>query len=29
MMSAAYDGPELALVIFDPEHPEAGRRVLI
>ncbi|MDP2723383.1 MAG: metallophosphoesterase [Bacteroidales bacterium] len=29
MMSAAHDGTELALVIFDPEHPEAGKRVLL
>lgn len=28
-MSAAHDGPELALVRFDPEHPEAATRELI
>jgi len=28
-LSAAHDGPELALVRFDPERPEAARRDLI
>ncbi|MEJ2636882.1 MAG: hypothetical protein P8184_16535 [Calditrichia bacterium] len=27
--SAAHDGPELALVKFDPEHPEKARRELL
>jgi uncharacterized protein len=29
MFSAAHDGPELALVRFDPEHPETAIRVLL
>lgn len=29
ILSAAHDGPELALVIFDPQHPTAARRELI
>ena len=29
LFSAAHDGPELALVSFDPEDPEAARRDLI
>jgi len=28
MLSAAHDGPELALVRFDPEHPETATREL-
>ena len=27
--TAAHDGPELAVVRFDPEHPEAASRVLV
>jgi uncharacterized protein len=29
LLSAAHDGPELALVRFDPEHPEVATRDLI
>jgi len=28
-LSAAHDGPELALVRFDPDHPEAATRTLV
>jgi len=29
LLSAAHDGPELALVRFDPDRPEAATRELI
>jgi hypothetical protein len=29
MLSAAHDGPELALITFDREHPEDATRELL